>query len=139
MNKQTIIKATTRTKERKVRECYLDIDPYRRRVFIILGSFKEVDARLKKLFDCGVPENTKEAWGAVWRIKNDKTGVSCSIMWMYNLGFDSITHEVFHLTKSVMESADIPLSDATNESWAYFNGWLNEKVIKFVLPSVKRK
>lgn len=121
-----------RPKKPKTRETYLDIDPYRKKVFIIIGLHDDVDARLKKLFTCGVPEGISEAWGAVWRVKNVKKGQSFSILWMDDLGYDSITHEVFHLTKSVMEGADIPLSDETNESWAYLNGWLNGKIIEFV-------
>ena len=119
-------------KKRKIRECYLNIDPYRRKVFIIVGSHDDVDARLKKLFDCGMPEGIGYAWGAVWRVKNEKKNQSFSILWMDDTGVDSVAHEVFHLTKSVMEAAQIPLNDETNESWAYMNGWLNEKVMKFV-------
>jgi hypothetical protein len=52
---------------------------------------------------------------------------------------DSVTHEVFHLTKSVMERADIPLNDETNEAWAYLNGWLNEKVMSLVTPKPPKK
>lgn len=117
-------------KKSKILDCYLDIEPYRRRVFITRGSFSEIDARLKKVFgkECGAPESIKDAWGAVWRIENTKKNQSFFVLWLDDEGDDSVSHEVFHLTKRVMEMANIPLNEETDESWAYLNGWLNGKI-----------
>lgn len=119
-------------KNKKPTECYLDIEPYRRKAFVILGTFEKVDARLKKLFDCGMPEGISDACGAVWQVRNVKKSQSFSILWLDDLGLDSITHEVFHLTRRVMEGANLPLNEETDEAYAYLNGWLNEKIIAFV-------
>ena len=43
------------------------------------------------------------------------------------------SHEAFHATRFMMEiGLHIPLSDESEEAWAYLNGWLNECVENYV-------
>lgn len=119
----------------KPKELHIDIAPYRRLCHVIIGSFAQAQRILQKQYGCPFPDDIKEAHGAVWRIEKTKTGASLSILWVdgdYELTYDNVAHEVFHLTKSVMEMSDLPLSNETNEAWAYLNGHLNEVIMQAV-------
>lgn len=42
-------------------------------------------------------------------------------------------HEAFHATRFMMEiGLHIPLSDTSEEAWAYLNGWVNECVEDYI-------
>lgn len=39
-----------------------------------------------------------------------------------------ICHEAFHVTKNVLETAGLTLTDSSEEAYAYLNGWVAEKI-----------
>src|SRR3990167_5791622 len=109
-------------------ECYLDVEPYHRKVYLFHGTKEELAKRINEVFEC--PANSyediiKEAAGAVFTLINEKKGVNCIVLWTSLKSYDNISHEVFHLTDKVMGDAGCKLTNESEEAYAYLNGWLN--------------
>jgi hypothetical protein len=62
----------------------------------------------------------------------DDTGNASIILDKDYCDDDTVTHEVFHLTIAILNSAGIRMSDKSEEAYAYLNGYLNGKILKII-------
>ena len=60
-----------------------------------------------------------------------RDGQNLYIYFKEGASFETIVHELFHLTEFVMEHIGQPLSKSPNETWAYLIGFLAEEFFKF--------
>lgn len=56
-----------------------------------------------------------------------------------SFGLDALAHEVFHLTKYIMEYIGTTLSDDSEEAWAYLTGYLFETIRKEIKELIRNK
>ena len=66
----------------------------------------------------------------------DDTGRSNIIIEREYVDFDTITHEVYHLTLAIINNAGLVQSDDSEEAYAYLNGYLNGQVIKSIVKKL---
>jgi hypothetical protein len=67
----------------------------------------------------------------------DDTGRANIIIEREYVDYDTITHEVYHLTCAILNNAGLVQSSDSEEAYAYLNGYLNSKVFKFIVKKLK--
>ena len=93
----------------------------------------DVDEKWLNLVDGSVfrynTKKTKEGRYTVFVNLDSIAKKSCKAIRVY----DIVTHEVFHLTTRIMESAGVEFSSDNCEPYAYLHGWLCGKVLPVVM------
>lgn len=104
------------------------------------GTAKDAIEQIGKDYPGGEP-TLEDAWGFTYRLKGetDKDGVS--VLWWNGESVNYLVHELFHLTKQIMDRAGVTLTNESEEAWAYLFGFLYESVttIPAQRPVAKRK
>lgn len=116
-------------KEKK--EFGVDIPVYRRKCMVYIGfSYDEMQAAIKKKFDVSIGGLEKDTHqGAVFTLENKKSGLKCLCFWCEFPGdLENFSHEVFHLTATIMTDADVKFCEDSEEAWAYLYGYLFSKL-----------
>src|SRR3972149_5613266 len=66
----------------------------------------------------------------IWCIFNTKSNsINCATA-KRGMNINVIGHEVFHITCIILNDAGIKLTEKTEETYAYLNGWLIENTSK---------
>ena len=93
---------------------------------MIISVTKNINKSLKKF---GFDDNEGEVVeGTV--VEDDNGNIHVFIGPDANINV--ICHEAFHVTRNVLESAGLELSDSSEEAFAYLNGWVAEKIQKII-------
>lgn len=61
-----------------------------------------------------------------------RTDKQVSVYFRDGVMFDTIVHELFHVTEFIMAAVGEKMGECPNESWAYLIGWLGGEAQKFL-------
>ena len=82
-----------------------------------------------------LPKDSMEADGVAHCLVDD-TGRANIVIEKEYLDFDTVTHEVYHLTLAILNNAGLVQSDDSEEAYAYLNGYLNGHIIKAIIKKL---
>jgi len=107
------------------------VEPYDRDLFVSIGVSKE---QLIKDIKKEIKQDTTKEFdgnerGALFSFKRKNEEV-IFWLWVPRINRRTIAHEVWHATKAVLYYAGVELSDNSEESFAYLNGYLTEIINK---------
>ena len=109
----------------------LDVPIYRRKIQAYIGySYDELQSAIKKEFGITVDGIEKDTHrGAVYTLENKTRGIKCLVFWCeFPKDIESFSHEVFHLTATILQDAGVTLTEESEEAWAYLYGYLYSKL-----------
>lgn len=117
--------------KRTLREIFIPLEIFNSQVVVLIGHTQnEVLDWIKKNID--KPEHKSLALEAMTNIPNNVRGRTVllsgggSIIWIIEQKNSTIVHELFHSTYHILKNREIPLSEDTEEVYAYLLEYLTK-------------
>ncbi len=115
--------------KRTLREIFIPVSVYDSQVIVLIGHTKE---EVLKWIDKNVENDVKESAKGLINVESCTRGrTAClsgggSIIWIVKHNNPVLVHELFHATAHLLRIKGIPLTQESEEAYAYLLGYLTE-------------
>ncbi len=119
----------TMKKKRTLREIFIPVNVYDSQVIVLIGHTKE---EVLKWIDKNVEDDVKESAKGIVDVQSyTRARTAClhgggSIIWIIKENKPVLIHELFHSTAYMLREKGIPLTQESEEAYAYLLGYLTQ-------------